>query len=221
MAGTLVGTPGGTPERPATFFRGPEEFRAWLEANHETAPELWMGLRKKHVPDRGLTWAQAVPEALCFGWIDSVSQPIDEDSRRQRWTPRRPGSNWSNVNITHVQRLVAEGRMHPAGLAAFEARSPEKSGVYSFEGERADQLPQPLQAQLDAVPVAAAFWAGATPSYRRTVVSWLLSAKREATRDKRMAELVAACSAGVLVGFQRYGDEPAWARKLRVQLAID
>jgi len=87
---TRIGTPGGTPERPAVFFSGPGEFRAWLEENHASETELWMGLYKRHVPDRGLTWEQAVPEALCFGWIDSVSQRIDEDARRQRWTPRKP-----------------------------------------------------------------------------------------------------------------------------------
>ena len=137
----MTGTPGGTPERPAIFFSGPEEFREWLEANHATAPELWMGLHKRHVADRGLTWDEAVPEALCFGWIDSVAQRIDDDTRRQRWTPRRPGSNWSNINIAHVERLTAEGRMDPAGLAAFERRSAERSGIYSFENAVADQLP--------------------------------------------------------------------------------
>ena len=118
---TRIGTPGGTPERPAVFFSGPEEFRAWLEANHATETELWMGLFKRHVPDRGLTWEQAVPEALCFGWIDSVSQRIDDDARRQRWTPRKSASIWSSVNIALVEQLTAEGRMHPAGIAAFDA----------------------------------------------------------------------------------------------------
>ncbi|WP_114424052.1 YdeI/OmpD-associated family protein [Nocardioides houyundeii] len=221
MAGNPVGTPGGTPERPATFFSGPEEFRAWLEANHDTAPELWMGLRKKHVPDRGLTWEHAVPEALCFGWIDSVSQPIDEDSRRQRWTPRRAGSNWSNVNIAHVERLTAEGRMHPAGLAAFQRRQADRSGIYSFETGNDDQLPPVMQSRLEETPPAADFWAAGTPSYRRTVVSWVTSAKREATVAKRLAELVEACSKGRLVKFQQYGEEPAWARKARAALGID
>ena len=136
-----IGTPGGSPERPALFFSGPEEFRAWLTANHETAPELWMGLRKRHVADRGLTWAEAVPEALCFGWIDSVAQRIDADTTRQRWTPRRPGSVWSSVNIALVEQLIATGRMQPAGLAAFERRRPEKSGVYAYEKPGDQELP--------------------------------------------------------------------------------
>lgn len=112
---------GGTPERPAVFFDGPDDFRAWLEEHHDTATELWMGLYKKHVEQRGLTWEQAVPVALCYGWIDSLNQRIDDDTRRQRWTPRRPSSRWSATNIAHVERLRAAGLMHPAGLAAYEA----------------------------------------------------------------------------------------------------
>lgn len=215
-----IGTPGGTPERPALFFSGPEEFRAWLERHHDTAPELWMGLRRAHVPDRGLTWAEAVPEALCFGWIDSLSQRIDADARRQRWTPRRPGSNWSRVNVEHVERLTAQGRMHPAGLAVFEARRDDQTAGYSFEGDRPDDLPADLLPRLADVPQAAAFWAAATKTYRRAVVGWVLSAKRETTRDKRLAELVDCSSRGMLVGFQRYGDEPAWARRAREELGL-
>ncbi|WP_181309757.1 YdeI/OmpD-associated family protein [Nocardioides campestrisoli] len=216
----MIGTPGGTPEKPALFFTGPDEFRAWLEEHHQTADELWMGLWKSHVPDRGLTWKDAVPEALCFGWIDSVSQRIDDDARRQRWTPRRSGSNWSEVNVAHVERLLAEGRMHPAGIAAYEARQADRTGTYSFEGGREDELPDELPARLAEHPGAAAFWAGATASYRRAVVHWVVSAKREATREKRLAELVDCCSRGILVGFQRYGDEPAWARRMRAELGL-
>ncbi|GGD08160.1 YdeI/OmpD-associated family protein [Nocardioides daphniae] len=216
----MIGTPGGTPEKPALFFSGPEEFRAWLEANHATAPELWMGLRRKHVENHGLTWAEAVPEALCFGWIDSVSQGIDADTRRQRWTPRRRGSNWSKVNVAHVERLLAEGRMHPAGIAAYELRSEARTGIYSFESEVADELPAPLLARLQEDPVAAAFWAGAGRSYRKVVVHWVTSAKREATVETRMAALVDDCRHGRLVKHQRYGGEPAWARRLRAELGL-
>ena len=166
---TSIGTPGGTPERPAVFFSGPAEFRAWLEANHDTETELWMGLHKRHVPERGLTWEQAVPEALCFGWIDSVSQRIDDDARRQRWTPRKPTSNWSAVNIAIVERLMAEGRMHPAGIAAFERRRDDRSGVYSFENAVRD-LPPEFAALLAADAAASGFWNEATPTYRRQVV---------------------------------------------------
>ena len=151
----MIGTPGGSAERPALFFADAEEFRAWLDAHHETATELWMGLHKSHVVDRGLTWEEAVPEALCFGWIDSVAQRIDEDTRRQRWTPRKPGSSWSSVNIAHVERLIAEGRMRPAGLAAYERRTPERSGIYAYESGR--ELTDEQRATLLGDPRAAAF----------------------------------------------------------------
>lgn len=207
-----VGTPGGTPERPATFFSGPEEFRAWLEANHESQTELWMGLYKKHVPDHGLTWEEAVPEALCFGWIDSVAQRIDDDARRQRWTPRKSTSNWSSVNIALVEKLTAEGRMRPAGIAAFERRRDDRSGVYSHENSPQD-LPANAAAQLSADAAAAAFWENATPTYRRVVVHWVLSAKQEATRERRLAQLIEDSAAGRMVPFQRYGDIPKWVER--------
>jgi uncharacterized protein YdeI (YjbR/CyaY-like superfamily) len=206
------GTPGGTSERPAVFFRDAAEFRAWLEAHHETATELWMGLNAKHVSPRGLTWAEAVPEALCFGWIDSLSQRIDDDARRQRWTPRKPGSNWSAVNVAHVERLRAEGRMHPAGLAAFEARKPERTAVYAYENPEG-ALPPELQRHLDASPAARAFLAEATASYRRTAVAWVLGAKREATREQRAQQLAADSAAGRLIPTQRYGDVPKWVAR--------
>ena len=205
----MAGREGGTPERPARFFDGPEDFRAWLEEHHATADELWMGLHKKHVQPQGLTWAEAVREALCFGWIDSVSQRIDDDSRRQRWTPRRRGSIWSAVNVAHVERLLAEGRMHPAGIAAFEARTAERTAVYSFE-RPPDAFDAAQEQSLRASPAAWAFWEAATPSYRRTVTGWVTSAKREATRASRMQQLLEDCAAGRLVPPQRYGSTPAW-----------
>ena len=209
---TTIGTPGGTPERPAVFFATPEEFRTWLEANHATATELWMGLYKKHVPGRGLTWEQAVPEALCFGWIDSVAQRIDEDARRQRWTPRKPSSIWSSVNIAWIEKLTTEGRMHEAGLAAFARRRADHSGVYSHENPHAD-LPPEAAARLAANPAASAFWEAATATYRRQVTHWALSAKQEATRERRLAQLIDDSAVGRLVPFQRYGDVPKWAQR--------
>ena len=209
---TQIGTPGGTPERPAVFFSGPEEFRAWLEANHETETELWMGLYKKHVPDRGLTWEQAVPEALCFGWIDSVSQRIDDDARRQRWTPRKPASIWSAVNIALVEQLTAEGRMHPAGIAAFERRRDDRSAVYSHENPE-QQLPPEYASRLAADAAASAFWDAATPAYRRQVTHWVLTAKQEATRERRLAQLIDDSAAGRLVPPLRFGTTPKWAER--------
>lgn len=204
---------GGTPERPARFFSGPADFRAWLEDHHATQTELWMGLHKKHVPDRGLTWEDAVPEALCFGWIDSTAQRVDEDAVRQRWTPRKPTSNWSKVNVALVERLIAEGRMHPAGLAAFERRRPETTGIYSYEADGEIVLPPEWEARLRSDERAAAFFfERATPSYRRSAIRWVLSAKQEATREKRLAELIADSAAGRLIKPQRYGEVPRWAQ---------
>lgn len=207
-----IGTPGGTPERPATFFSGPEEFAAWLAAHHDTATELWMGLFKRHVAERGLTWEQAVGEALCWGWIDSQVQRIDADAVRQRWTPRKPGSTWSNINVAAVERLRAEGRMQPSGLAAFERRRAERSGTYSYEqGEVA--LPDAYAARLAADPAASAFWAETTPSYRKIAANWVVSAKQEATREARMAQLVEDSAAGRLIPSQRYGTPPRWVER--------
>jgi uncharacterized protein YdeI (YjbR/CyaY-like superfamily) len=210
---TQVGTPGGTPDKPATFFSGPEEFRAWLAANHDTATELWMGLYKRHVTDRGLTWEQAVPEALCWGWIDSRAERIDEDAVRQRWTPRKPTSNWSAINIAAVERLTAEGRMQPSGLAAYALRRPERSGIYSYEGAGDLELDQAYAAQLAGSPAATAFWEIATASYRKLAVHWVMTAKQQVTRDKRMAQLVDDCSHGRLIPSQRYGTQPKWVER--------
>jgi uncharacterized protein YdeI (YjbR/CyaY-like superfamily) len=207
-----IGTPGGTAQRPATFFSGPEEFAAWLAANHDTATELWMGLYKRHVPDRGLTWEDAVVEALCWGWIDSVTQRIDEDATRQRWTPRKASSNWSSINIAAVERLTAEGRMQPAGLAAYARRREDRSGVYSYESAQAE-LPPEYAARLAGDAAASAFWELATASYRKVAVHWVVSAKQEATREKRMAQLLEDSAAGRLIPSQRYGEQPKWVER--------
>jgi uncharacterized protein YdeI (YjbR/CyaY-like superfamily) len=208
-----IGTRGGTPERPATFFSGPEEFGAWLAANHDTATELWMGLYKKHVPDRGLTWEQGVIEALCWGWIDSVVQRIDEDTVRQRWTPRKASSTWSTINIAAVERLKAEGRMQPSGLAAYERRRADRSGIYAYEKPGEVELAPEYAARLAADAAASAFWGLATASYRKGALHWVMTAKQEATRDKRMAQLLEDSAAGRLIPSQRYGNQPRWVER--------
>jgi uncharacterized protein YdeI (YjbR/CyaY-like superfamily) len=208
----MVGQQGGSAERPALFFAGPEEFRSWLEENHATSDGIWVGLYKKHVAHLGLTYREALDEALCFGWIDSVSQRIDDDTVRQRWTPRKNGSIWSRVNIAHVERLTAEGRMHPAGVAAFGRRSDARSGVYSFEQDEL-ALPPPFEERLRDDPAAAAFWDVATPTYRKVVTAWVLDGKQEATREKRLAQLIDDSAHGRLVPPQRYGSEPKWVER--------
>jgi uncharacterized protein YdeI (YjbR/CyaY-like superfamily) len=202
---------GGTPERPARFFDSPEEFGAWLALCHDTETELWMGLHKVHVPDRGLTWEQAVPEALCWGWIDSVAQRIDADSRRQRWTPRKKTSQWSQVNLDLVEQLRAEGRMQPSGLAIWEQRRRDEA-PYSHARLPAG-LPEPYATQLAASPAASAFWGAATATYRKVCTAWVTSARQEATRDRRMTQLIDCCAAGELVPNQRYGEVPKWVER--------
>ncbi|MGP6170215.1 YdeI/OmpD-associated family protein [Microbacterium sp. A204] len=204
-----AGQAGGSAEKPAVFFRDAAEFRAWLERYHASESELWMEMRKAHVTDQGLTWADAVPVGLCFGWIDSVSQPVDEDRRRQRWTPRKRGSTWSKINVAHIERLQAEGRMAPAGLAAFEARSAERTGTYSYENGDAELEPE-VQAVLDRSAAAQAFLDAAAPGYRKAVRHWIATAKRPATRIARAEQFVTDSAAGRLVPFARAGKTPAW-----------
>lgn len=206
------GQPGGSAERPAIFFRDSDEFWAWLDRFHDSASELWMELRKRHVADRGLVWEDAVLVALCWGWIDSKLERIDEDAVRQRWTPRKSTSTWSRTNIDLVERLTAEGRMQPAGLAAYESRRREPAG-YSFEQPRDIELPEKYAALMAANPAAAAFWDVATPSYRRICITWVTTAKQEATNDRRMAQLIEDHAAGRMIPSQRYGESPRWVER--------
>lgn len=214
------GAPGGTPARPAVFFADGAQLRAWFEVHHDTTPELWMGYWKKHTGRGGLAWADAVAEALCFGWIDSVVQRIDDDSTRQRWTPRKPGSTWSNANVATVERLMAEGRLRPAGLAAFERRRADRTGTYSFESDTPLALPPEYAQRLAASAAAQTFWDLSTPSYRRVATHWVLSAKQRTTRDRRVGQLVADSTAGRLIPPQRYGAEPAWVQRAREAMGI-
>lgn len=208
----VPGRMGGSEERPARFFADAAEFDAWLAANHDTETELWMGLNKKHVPERGLTWEEAVPVALCWGWIDSIAQRIDEDTRRQRWSPRKKTSNWSKVNLDFVEQLKAEGRMQPSGLAIWEQRKTDPA-PYTHEVDGEIVLPEAYAADLAANPAATAFWQAATRTYRKVCSNWVLSAKQETTRDRRMAQLVEDSAAGQLIPMQRYGDVPKWVER--------
>lgn len=207
----------GGPDQTAVLFEDGDEFRAWLSEHHATHDGLWVALAKKHVPEPKLDWPRAVREALCFGWIDSQARRLDEDYTLQRFTPRRSGSIWSNINIAAVEELIAQGRMHPAGTAAYEARRHDRIGVYSFEAEGAE-LPADYLALMEADPRAAVFWAAATASYRKVAIHWVVSAKQAETRHRRMAQLVSDSAAGQLIPSQRYGTEPVWVAKARAAL---
>lgn len=180
------------------FFRTPAALRRWLRDNHATADELLVGLYKRDSGRPSPTWAQAVEEALCFGWIDGVRHRRDAHSYTVRFTPRRPGSTWSRVNIAKVEALSAAGRMHAAGASAFAARRAARSGRYSYE-QRPGQLPAPYASLLIRQRAAARFFAAQTPSYRRAAIWWVISAKKEATRLRRATTLVRLSAAGSLI----------------------
>lgn len=183
-------------DHPPKFFKTPAALRAWLEKNHDRKTELVVGLYKVHAADRGVTYAQAVDEALCFGWIDGAMHGVDADSFKIRFTPRKAKSIWSQVNLAKVERLLAEGRMAPPGLAAYATRDPERAKLYSFEN-RPRTLPRPYAKRFQANAKAWRFFESTPPSYRRTAIFLVLSAKKEATREKRLEELIARSAAGL------------------------
>ena len=178
------------------FFPGPEAFREWLEKHHEARDVLWVGLYKKATGKATMTWDEAVDEALCFGWIDGVRRTVDESSYKTRFTPRRKGSNWSRKNIASVERLSADGRMRPPGIRAFEARLTERSGVYSFEQDGATRLAPALLARFHEHPEAWESFEAEPAGYRRIIIHWVMSARREATRLRRLDRVIEVSSRG-------------------------
>ena len=186
-----------------TFFATPADFRAWLERNHETTPELLVGFYKKGSGRPSITWPESVDEALCFGWIDGVRRTIDDESYSIRFTPRRARSIWSNVNVNRVAELTKLGRMHPAGLRAFEARDPKRSGIYAYEGPRRQEfetLSPAYEKKFKANAKAWAFFEAQPPSYKRVISRYVMSAKKEETQLKRLARLIDDSAKGRRVG---------------------
>lgn len=179
-----------------TFFATPAKLRAWLEAHHEVKTELLVGFYKKSSGKPSITWPESVDEALCFGWIDGVRKTLGDDAYTIRFTPRKRTSIWSAVNVKRVAALTKLGRMTPAGLRAFEARKPEKTGIYSFEHKTPPRLEAAQEKILRANAKAAAFFDAQAPWYRRTATHWVVSAKRAETRERRLAQLVADSAAG-------------------------
>ncbi len=177
------------------FFATPDELRAWLRAHHGGVAELWVGFRKKGSGQKSITWPEAVDEALCVGWIDGIRKSVDEQNYKIRFTPRRRGSTWSAVNIRRVEALTQAGRMLPAGLTAFAARREDRCAIYSYE-QRPAELPEPYRAQLHEHRAAAEFFAAQPPGYRRTMNWWVVSAKQEATRQRRLQKLITESALG-------------------------
>jgi uncharacterized protein YdeI (YjbR/CyaY-like superfamily) len=187
-------------ESQPTFFETPADFRAWLEAHHNEASVLLVGFYKKGSGRPSITWPESVDQALCFGWIDGVRRSFNENAYTIRFTPRRPGSIWSATNTRRVRELEAEGLMHEAGLRAFGARDEAKTAIYSYE-QRADaQLDQAQEEQFRANAEAWSFFERQAPWYRRTATYWISSAKQEATRARRLQQLINDSAAGRLVG---------------------
>lgn len=180
-----------------TSFATPEDWRAWLAEHHETAPELLVGFWKRGSGRPSITWPESVDEALCHGWIDGVRRSAGPEAYTIRFTPRRRGSHWSTVNVARVEALRGQGRMTPAGEAAFAARTEEKTGQASFERSTPAELEPNEQAAFEAHPVAWQWFSTrAAPWLRRASLHWVVSAKRPATRASRLATLIECSAAG-------------------------
>jgi uncharacterized protein YdeI (YjbR/CyaY-like superfamily) len=177
------------------FFADADELRAWFLEHHADAPELLVGYYKKHTGRPTVRHTEAIEQALCFGWIDSIARRIDDERYQVRFTPRRKGSVWSAVNVAKIAELTAAGMMHPAGVHAFESRKPERVAVYPYE-QPADAVLDDQQTARFRVEEGAWQWFSAQPaSYRRAAVHWVVSAKREDTRERRLARLIADSTA--------------------------
>jgi uncharacterized protein YdeI (YjbR/CyaY-like superfamily) len=178
------------------YFESPAALREWFDANHQTATELWIGQYRRAAGRPTVTWSEVVDEALCVGWIDGVRYSVDAERFTQRLTPRRKGSNWSAINIAKIEELTKQGRMRPAGLAAFEARSEARSAVYSYEQRHLATLDVELESAFRANQAAWDWFQARPPSYRKAATYWIVSAKRAETRAKRLATLIEDSAAG-------------------------
>ena len=182
-----------------TFFSSPAQFRQWLEQNHNRESELLVGFHKKSSGRKSITYAEALDEALCFGWIDGVRKNLDETSYTIRFTPRKPRSIWSNVNVNHVERLKKERRMHVACLEAYARRDPERTGIYAFENEPR-QLSPAYEKIFRQNKNAWKFFETMAPSLKKVSIFWIMSAKKEETRLRRLKHVIENSEKGVKSG---------------------
>jgi uncharacterized protein YdeI (YjbR/CyaY-like superfamily) len=178
-----------------TFFDSAQAWRRWLAEHHETASECLVGFAKVGTGRASMTWSESVDQALCFGWIDGVRRRVDEHTYTIRFTPRKPSSTWSTVNVRKVERLRATGEMTPAGERAFAARRQGNTGIYAYERE-AQQLSAGERRRFEAEPAAWAYFCVQAPWYRRTATHWVVAAKRAETRERRLAQLIADSAQG-------------------------
>jgi uncharacterized protein YdeI (YjbR/CyaY-like superfamily) len=177
------------------YFKSTNDFRRWLEQNHATTQELWVGYYKKNSEQPSITWPESVDEALCFGWIDGIRKSVDALRYTIRFTPRRRGSIWSAVNIKRARELRDKGLMEPSGMAAFEARKENRSGIYSYE-QRSANLDGSYEKRLKQNKAAWDFFYAQPPSYRKAIGWWIVSAKQEVTRLKRLEKLIRESARG-------------------------
>ena len=184
------------PAESPIFFAKPPAFRAWLEKNHQTKREQWVGFHRKASGHPSITWPEAVDEALCFGWIDGLRKTIDAQSYKIRFTPRRPSSNWSAINTARMKELICQGRVRPAGVLAFQKRAPEKSGIYSYENRKSAKLTTGETKLFRAEMSAWKYFQEQAASYRQTAIWWVITAKRPQTREDRLRKLIALSKAG-------------------------
>jgi len=170
------------------FFKNQSEFRKWLSRNHKKETELLVGFYKVGTGKPSLKWSQSVDQAICFGWIDGIRKSIDKDSYSIRFTPRKPNSIWSDINIKKVEALTRAGLMKPAGAASFKLWNESRSKIYSYERKRV-KLSPPFEKKIKANKKAWRFFQSLAPSYRKQSINWVMSAKQEVTRIKRLTEL--------------------------------
>jgi uncharacterized protein YdeI (YjbR/CyaY-like superfamily) len=182
-----------------TFFAAAAEFRAWLERHHDSVNELLVGFHKKSSGRPSISWPEAVDQALCFGWIDGVRRRIDDAAYTIRFTPRKPRSTWSAVNVKRMKELIEQGLVAPAGLAAFERRADDRTAIYAYEQRREAKLEPGQERRLRADQAAYAYFEAQPPSYRRAAIHWVTSAKKPETRERRLTQLIECSAAGELV----------------------
>lgn len=177
------------------FFPTQLDFRQWLEENHASESELIVGYYKISSGKPSMTWSESVDQALCFGWIDGVRRTIDAESYCIRFTPRKPNSNWSAVNIKKIEELTAKGLMKPAGITAFEKRKEEKSAIYAYEN-KPTEFPAEFENIFKQNQMAWEFFEKQPNGYKRTIMYWVLSAKQETTQKSRLEKLIFECENG-------------------------
>ncbi|HEX8268606.1 MAG TPA: YdeI/OmpD-associated family protein [Flavobacterium sp.] len=177
------------------FFETQYDFRKWLEENHTSEKELLVGYYKVGSGRPSMTWPESVDQALCFGWIDGIRRSVDEQSYSIRFTPRKPSSIWSSVNIRKIEELTKAGLMQPAGIAAYEKKTEKNSSIYAYESE-GKSLSVEFEKRFQQNQIAWEFFNKQAPSYRKRMVHWVVSAKQEATRESRLQKLISESEAG-------------------------